>query len=97
MKFTLCTSKDIYKKREDASEIEKLKLLGFTFGDIRPGRFHTFVNDEPLQIGGEEPEIELVNLDDLMKLSESYGQLVISPATKDRCAEIEIYNDYREG
>jgi hypothetical protein len=41
-------------------------------------------------------EIEIADLDALLKFAEEYGELIVGPHRFDARPEIEIYDDYRE-
>ena len=82
MKFTINTAEHCYSLKE----AEELKNLGFTF--------HKNKNDEQkCYIDGEnDPGIEISSLEQLMELSDKYGDLIIrnNPLT------ITIYDGYIE-
>ena len=78
MKFKLSTSGHFYDR---AKYREQLKKLGFTFQESDYREY---------AITDHEPEIEFNTLDDLIKFSKKFGELIITPTT------IEIYDNYRE-
>ena len=79
MKFTLTTTGDFYT---DEDQIEKLKGLGFEFTQ------DSLLNIFEIKEGSKE--IEINSLEDLVKFTENYGEIILNEN------EIEIYDDYRE-
>jgi len=77
MKFTLSTSGLFYPQDDRRKELEK---IGFKF---EPSVFKGF------SIKGS-PIIEINSLEELIKLSDQFGDLIVSDGS------IEIYDDYRE-
>lgn len=84
MIFTLSTTKYYYP---DKNQREKFEKLGFTFDLLdKPDSFFY----DSYTINGK-PTIEINTIEELIELSKTYGELIISD---DKC--IEIYNDDRE-
>lgn len=79
MKFTLTTTGYFYT---DEDQIEKLKGLGFEFTQ------DALLNIFEIKEGSKE--IEINSLEDLVKFTENYGEIILNEN------EIEIYDDYRE-
>lgn len=76
MKFKLSTSGRFYHKDSQKA----LKKLGFVFRGTKYGDV----------ISDHMPEIEFNTLDDLIKFSDEWGELIVHGD------EIEIYDNYRE-
>ena len=75
MKFMVSTARSLYTEEQAA----KLKKLGFTFD----------LNKHGMMIGNDV-EIEISTLEELITFSEEWGEIIVSSG------EIEIYNAYRE-
>lgn len=84
MKFTLTTTEDIYDI--NSPEIERLKILGFSFSEEKG----IFDSSRPIMSIKSSPDIEINTLEELIKLKELFGPLILQDQ------EIEIYNGYRE-
>ncbi len=85
MKFHLKTSGGFYTHKR----AEALEELGFSFGACDFPDLRT--NEERVYKIGNPPDgIEINSLEDLMKLVQEYGDVIVSEDT------IEIYDNYRE-
>ncbi len=80
MTFTLSTSAYFYCDSDIKKDLEE---IGFTFKK-------TELKDKEYYIQGS-PEIEIDSLDELIKFSNKFGNIIINSY-----GTIEIYNDYRE-
>jgi len=78
MEFELSTTGYFYPNEEDRMKYEK---LGFKF---EPSDYLQFKKSEG------NPKITLNSLDDLIKFSNEFGEIIVSDG------HIEIYDDYRE-
>ncbi len=81
MIFTISTSGHFYSEQG----AEELQRIGFTF--LRDPSYFT---DRPMCKSDHKPSIHVDTLDELLGLSEKWGDLIIGDG------HIEIYDNYRE-
>lgn len=92
MKFRLTTTGSFYEKRE----AEELQKLGFKFKSRDKTQFFNTIRESFFLDSDHEVYVEIKDLNDLLKLQDKYGDIIITKIYGTDKYQLEIYNDYRE-
>ncbi len=91
MIFKITTTVDYYNIGD--AKVQKLKDIGFTFV---PGKSRLSRSDDLLFRVPEYIDIEINSLDELISLSNKFGEIIIHSNALFENNTLEIYNGYRE-